>query len=266
MTSFENDPPSDEDASFGDLGFSWVEDVETEVFSPADERLIQEASVPVRRPKTLTGELTAEFQKRLENMRVEDPKSATIFRVRRLERLYWHLRPYSLEDVHYIAYEKVRNSAQIPYISVTFRELLYAMPESEAQLDVLQSKQTSDAFGNLVDLGINHNELKKMERGSEEDQYHLRTLDRLLKESYLSEFNKKIAESSGLKFERKLLGFDEVSLRAARVVLRKYEWHMNHDVSLGGSDAQMWHELERRSLERALSFARPLTDRAQRKK
>ncbi len=259
MGSFEQDPPSEENLI--DFGFSpdWAENVETESLTQDDEAMIEELSVPVRRPKSQLGEVTRDFRKRLGVMRVEDPDSFTIFKARRLEGLYLHLRPYSLEDVHYQAYSKIKNQSISPYISVRFSEIVSELPANEAQVEILQDRQTVEAVSYLVDLGISHKKLKEMtSQGGEENQYLLRSLHRLLQEPYLREFIAKMPTERHRRGAEDPMGFEEVASRAVKTIRRHYNHHIQLDVGRGGKDARLWHELELRNIERALSFAEPL--------
>jgi hypothetical protein len=258
MSHFENDPPSEDPINLGAIGFNF-EGVETEDFTPEDEVLIREFSVPVRRPRSLMGEVTADFQRRLDIMRLEDPGAANIFRVRKLEKLYLHMRPYALEDIHYSAYDYVkRMSPNIPYIAIRFRDVLEVMPQEETQIEVLQEKQTFEAYGFLVDLGISNKDLTLLAHGSDNQQFLLRSLQRILKEGYLSTFIEKLPRESQERGAKKPVAFVEAAERACRIINRVYQTHMNNPPSFGGHDARLWHELERRSLERAMSFAHPL--------
>jgi hypothetical protein len=266
MRSFENDPPSEDDLGIEDYGFSWEDGIESERLSPLDLAMIDEISVPVRRALSQIGEITTDFQRRLEEMRVENPKAVSRRTVRKLEHLY--LQKYALEDIHYHAYQSIKEKSTSPYISVSFEDIIRFSPSDASQVKILQIKQTFEAYGELVDLGLNQQQVydlitKGIEHGNgptgnENEKYWVRCLARLLTDRHLEEFSAKLPNQSRDRGASNSLSFEEVAGRAVTIINRKYLTHTENMSGKASLDARMWNELERRDLERVMSFARPI--------
>jgi hypothetical protein len=258
MAHFEHDPPSEDDIDIGDLGFTWEEGVEVENLTPADIAMVEELSIPViKNGLSQIGEITADFQRRLMELRVEDPKSVSRRKVRRLEHLY--LTKYAIEDIHYFVYEKTKEKTDSPYISLRTDDILRNSPVDSAQIKILQNKQTFDAYGSLVDRGLNQQQIFEMTtQGDEDKKFQLRCLARLLEDRHMQDFANKLPAQALRRGPEEPLNFDEVAARAATIMNRRYLSHLENIANQNNTDSRMWAELERRDMERAMSFARPI--------
>src|SRR3990167_6946940 len=111
---------SSDEFGFGD----WDEDQ----LSDDDKELIEELSIPVRKTtprhigEVVHSGLAVDFQRRLDALRVEDPRSATKWKIRRHPELL--MSAYALDDLHYAVYERQREKSASPFISITFREIM----------------------------------------------------------------------------------------------------------------------------------------------
>lgn len=240
-----------------EFGFSWreEEDLPREV-----EDLVEKLSVPVSQtmPRHI-GEivhsgLAVDFQKRLDALGVEDPRSATKWKIRRLPELF--MTAYALDDVHYAVYEHRRAKTPSPFISITFKEII---DEAVVNVVLLQRHQTLQAYFHLVEVGLNPDKLYKMATGNgPEEKFLVRSLSRLLKEDCMSAFAQKLPPQALLRSDEKPFEFAEIAARAAKKIGYLHHEHMALDIRAYSTDERMWHFLTARNLERARAIAEPL--------
>lgn len=252
MNSIRGSGETPDEFGFGD----WNEDQ-----LPSDiEELVEELSVPVRKTARHIGEvvhsgLEVDFQRRLDALRVEDPRSATKWKIRRHPELL--MSAYALDDLHYAVYERRRAKSPSSFISITFKEIMAY--ETKTNIAQLQRNQTLESYLHLVDLGLNADNLYKMTTSeSPEEKFLVRSLARVLKEDFMAPFTDKLLKEAIERASVRPLEFEEVATRAARKVDQQYRAHMALDTRSYSTDERMWHLLITRKLERAKAFAEPL--------